>query len=55
MAGREVDRRGFLKKSLGASAGVTLGMGRFEEQNLLAKMGQSSTKKALSRLPKAGE
>ncbi|HUV66522.1 MAG TPA: hypothetical protein VMW24_21720 [Sedimentisphaerales bacterium] len=39
---RNVDRRGFLKKSLAASAGVTLGLRSFEEQNLLAKMSEGS-------------
>ncbi|MHC4681749.1 MAG: hypothetical protein ACYTEK_24040 [Planctomycetota bacterium] len=35
---KNVDRRGFLKKSIAASAGVTLGLRSFEEQNLLAKI-----------------
>jgi hypothetical protein len=42
MAAREVDRRGFLKGSVAASAGVTLGLASFEEQNLLAKMAEGS-------------
>jgi len=42
MAGREVDRRGFLKRSAAASAGIGLGMASFEEQNLLAKMAEGS-------------
>ena len=37
MAAREVDRRGFIKGSIAASAGVTLGLASFEEQNLLAQ------------------
>jgi hypothetical protein len=41
---RNVNRRGFLKKSLAASAGVTLGLHSFEEQNLLAKMSQGSNR-----------
>ena len=45
MAGREFDRRGFLKKSLGVSAAAGLGMASFEEQNLLAKMAQGATEK----------
>ncbi len=40
MAAKEVDRRGFLKGSVAASAGVTLGLASFEEQNLLAKMAE---------------
>ena len=35
---KNVDRRGFLKKSLAASAGATLGLHSFEEQNLMARM-----------------
>jgi len=38
MAEKEVDRRGFIKKSMAASAGVALGMHSFEERDLLAKM-----------------
>ena len=44
MAGRDFDRRGFLKKSVAASAGITLGLGSFEEQNLLAKLAEGSKK-----------
>jgi len=40
MAAREVDRRGFIKGSVAASAGVALGLGSFEEKNLLAKMAE---------------
>jgi len=42
MAGREVDRRGFIKGSIVTSAGVALGLSSFEEQNLLAKMTEGS-------------
>ncbi|MHC4742830.1 MAG: hypothetical protein ACYS8Z_13010 [Planctomycetota bacterium] len=45
MAGKEVDRRGFLKKSIGVSAAAGLGMSSFEEQNLLAKMAQGTSRK----------
>jgi hypothetical protein len=37
MAENQVDRRGFIKRSVAASAGVALGMRSFEEQNLLAQ------------------
>jgi len=46
MAGKEVDRRGFLKGSVGACAGVTFGLAGFEEQNLLAKMAEGSSKRS---------
>ena len=42
MSDKDVNRRGFLKKSIAASAGVTLGLRSFEEQNLLAKMSENS-------------
>src|SRR3990167_4860556 len=45
MAGREFDRRGFLKGSVGACAGIGLGMVSFEEQNLLAKMTEGAAEK----------
>jgi len=50
---KNVDRRGFLKKSIAASAGVTLGLRSFEEQNLLAQTSQSSSKRAAgeSKIP----
>jgi hypothetical protein len=51
MAAREVNRRGFIKGSVVASAGVALGLGGFEEQNLLAKMAEGGGK---SRGSKAG-
>jgi hypothetical protein len=40
MAENQVDRRGFIKRSVAASAGVALGMRSFEEQNLLAQISQ---------------
>lgn len=43
---KNVNRRGFLKKSIAASAGVTLGLRSFEEQNLLAKMSEGSKDKS---------
>ena len=45
MAAREVDRRGFIKGSVVASAGVALGLASFEEQNLLAKMAEGDKSK----------
>jgi len=39
----EVNRRGFIKKSVAASAGVALGLRSFEEQNLLAKMAEGGS------------
>jgi hypothetical protein len=44
MAAREVDRRGFMKKTVAASAGVALGLHSFEEKNLLAKMAEGEAK-----------
>ena len=38
MAEKNVDRRGFMKKSVAASAGLALGLHSFEEQDLLAQM-----------------
>jgi hypothetical protein len=43
MSDKNVNRRGFLKKSIAVSAGATLGLKSFEEQNLLAKMASNST------------
>jgi hypothetical protein len=37
MSENKVNRRGFMKKSMAASAGVALGLGSFEERNLLAQ------------------
>lgn len=45
MSNENVNRRSFLKKSIAASAGATLGLKSFEEQNLLAKMAEKSTNK----------
>jgi len=49
MAAKEVNRRGFIKGSVAASAGVALGLHSFEERNLLAQAagesGSSSGKK----------
>jgi len=42
----DVNRRGFLKKSLAASAGATLGLGSLEEQILLARARTGSNKPA---------
>jgi len=42
MSKKNVNRRGFLKKSIAASAAATLGLHSFEEQNLLAKMAEKS-------------
>jgi len=40
MSEKDVNRRGFIKTSVAASAGVALGLGSFEEQNLLARMAE---------------
>ena len=45
MSNENVNRRGFLKKSIAVSAGATLGLKSFEEQDLLAKMAEKSTNK----------
>jgi hypothetical protein len=42
MAAKEVNRRGFIKGSVAASAGVALGLHSFEEQNLLAQAAAGS-------------
>ncbi|MHC4489014.1 MAG: hypothetical protein ACYSW7_07540 [Planctomycetota bacterium] len=42
MSEKNVNRRGFLKKSIVAPAAVTLGLHSFEEQNLLAAMAKKS-------------
>jgi hypothetical protein len=54
MAAREVDRRGFLKGSVAASAGVTLGLASFEERNLLAQMAKSGGRPEDSRASTGG-
>jgi len=41
MSQKGVNRRGFLKRSVGASAGAALGLGSFEEQNLLARAAET--------------
>jgi hypothetical protein len=45
---KHVDRRGFLKKSIAASAGVSLGLRSFEEQNLMAQTAGGSNSSAKS-------
>ena len=42
MSDKNVDRRDFIKKSIAASAGASLGYKSFEEQNLLAEMAEDS-------------
>lgn len=44
MAEKQVDRRGFIRKSMAASAGMALGLGSFEEQNLRAQMAEGEAK-----------
>lgn len=44
MAEKQVDRRGFIRKSMAASAGMALGLGSFEEQNLRAQMAEAQSK-----------
>jgi hypothetical protein len=58
MSGRNVNRRGFIKGSVAASAGVALGLSSFEEKNLLAKMtegggksGDDKAKAANAKMP----
>lgn len=52
MAEKQVDRRGFIRKSMAASAGMALGLRSFEEHNLRAQMsgadGKSGQKQASS-------
>jgi len=43
MSDKQVDRRGFIRKSVAASAGVALGLRSFEEQDLLAQMAQGDS------------
>ncbi len=52
MTGRRVDRRGFIKGTVAASAGVALGLQSFEEQNLLAQAAGGGAK-AKEDQPKA--
>jgi len=51
MADKQVDRRGFIKKSVAASAGMALGLHSFEEQNLRAQMSEGSTSPAEKSQP----
>ena len=44
MSESQVNRRGFIKGSVAASAGVALGLSSFEEKSLLAKMAESGAK-----------
>ncbi|NLH40941.1 MAG: hypothetical protein GX448_03795 [Planctomycetes bacterium] len=53
MAENQVDRRGFIKRSVATGAGVALGLRSFEEQNLLAQMSEGA--KPGSAKPKAGD
>ena len=46
MSGRNVNRRGFIKGSMAASAGVALGLSSFEEKNLLAQTAAGGGKPA---------
>lgn len=43
MADNQVNRRGFIKRSVATGAGVVLGLHSFEEQNLLAQMSGTGT------------
>ncbi|MBN1509986.1 MAG: twin-arginine translocation signal domain-containing protein [Sedimentisphaerales bacterium] len=43
MSDNRVNRRGFIKGSVAASAGVALGLSSFEEQNLLARMAEGGS------------
>jgi len=43
MADNQVNRRGFIKRSVATGAGVVLGLHSFEEQNLLAQMSGAGT------------
>ena len=43
MSNKNVDRRDFLKKTIAVSAGASLGLRSFEEQNLLARMTENSS------------
>jgi len=55
MSDKNVGRRDFLKKSIAASAGASLGYKSFEEQNLLAKMSEKSgAGRALRNKPGSG-
>ncbi|HPC93656.1 MAG TPA: hypothetical protein PLU87_01840 [Sedimentisphaerales bacterium] len=53
MADRQVDRRGFIKKSVAASAGMALGLHSFEEHHLRAQMSEGGTRAAETSQPGA--
>ncbi len=53
MSNKNVDRRDFLKKSIAASAGASLGLKSFEEQNLVARM-QGGSADSKSRKAQSG-
>jgi hypothetical protein len=55
MAGREVNRRGFIKATAATSAGVALGLRSFEEQNLLAQASGGARPKDDQPKPAAGK
>ncbi|UCD53294.1 MAG: hypothetical protein JSW27_11730 [Phycisphaerales bacterium] len=55
MAEKEVNRRGFIRKSMAASAGVAFGMHSFEEQDLLAQMSQGAGGSSSARKPSEPE
>jgi len=46
MSGNQVNRRGFIKGSVAASAGVALGLSSFEENNLLAQVAAGGSGKS---------
>lgn len=54
MSNENVDRRGFLKKSVAASAGASLAFSSFEEQNLMARMAENSGGRAAKSKPASG-
>jgi hypothetical protein len=49
MSNENVDRRDFLKKSIAASAGASLGLKSFEEQNLMARLAEDSSGRGAAR------
>jgi hypothetical protein len=55
MAGREVNRRGFIKGTMATSAGVALGLHSFEEQNLLAQAAGGAKVKDDQAKPASGK
>ncbi len=54
MAGRKVNRRGFIKGTVATSAGVALGLHSFEERNLLAQMAAAGAQPKDRRSPASG-